>query len=71
MSFFPVQNLQRKVATITGQSSPGFWLAADSMGRPSIVASGEQWARGDTVAIIGGQIIGRAGKISNPSTYEV
>jgi len=71
MNFFQEQNLHRKVVTITSRTSPGFWLVADSMGRSFIVASGEQWISGDTVAIVGGQIIGRAGKISNPSTYNV
>jgi len=71
MSFFPVQDIQRQTAVITGHASPGFWLVADSLGRPFTVASGEQWRRGDTVAVIGGQIVGRAGKKDNPKTYEV
>jgi len=71
MTFFPVQDIQRRTATVTASSAPGFWLVADSMGRPFRVASGEQWRPGDTVAVIGGQIVGRAGKKNNPKIYEV
>lgn len=71
MSIFVSQAPGRKTGTITSQSSSGFWTVTDSMGRKVVASSAEQWRRGDSVAIIGNQIVGRAGKTANPKTYEV
>lgn len=71
MSLFTMLPPGRKTGTITGQSASGWWTVTDSMGRQVVAASAEQWRPGDSVAIIGGQIVGRAGRVAVPKTYEV
>lgn len=71
MSIFQMLPPGRKTGTITARSSSGWWTVTDSLGRQVVASSAENWRVGDTVAIIGGQIVGRAGKSSIPKIYEV
>lgn len=49
----------------------GWWIIEDSQGHYYRAASMELWRKGDQVVIQGDQIIGRAGKVPEPSVYEV
>lgn len=71
MIFFTPQMPGRKTGTITSQSSSGWWTVTDSMGRQVVASSNEQWRPGDSVAIVSGQIVGRAGTAAAIKTYEV
>ena len=61
----------RRTGQITGFHSPGFYLLRDLLGRAFLAASGEQWRVGDSVAVVSGQIVGRAGTAPAIKTYSV
>lgn len=71
MNIFTIDPPGRKTGTVTGPSSSGWWTVTDSLGRQVVAASAEQWRPGDEVAIVGGQIVGRAGRTITPTVYEV
>lgn len=73
MSLFePVQINKRFTGTVHSLIKGGWWIVLDSQQRKHRVASSSSDIKvGQKVAIIGGQIIGKAGKEATVSTYQV
>ena len=63
--------MKRFIGTVSKQSTPGFWLVKDKSGRIVVGASALQWRGGDSVVVVEGQIVGKAGKVANPKIFEV
>ena len=53
---------RRITGTIERAVTPGWWIIKDDSGRRHKVASPDLWRRGERVAVVGGQIVGHAGK---------
>lgn len=58
-------------ATVTRQTGPGTYLATDQGGRLRLVRSAETYRSGDRVSVLSGLIVGRAGRASAATIYEV
>ena len=50
---------------------PGYWLVKDKSRRQYQVASSDLHRKGDVVVIIDNQIIGNAGRLPEPKTFNV
>ena len=59
------------IATIERAVTPGAYLVRDQAGRLHRVAAVADWRRGETVLVVEGQIIGRAGAAGTVAVYEV
>ena len=59
------------IATIERATVPGSWLVRDQAGRLHRVASTADWRRGESVLVVEGWIVGRAGSTGAAAVYEV
>ena len=59
------------IATVEGAITPGSWLVRDTAGRLHRVAGAADWRRGESVLVVEGWIVGRAGSTGAAAVYEV
>jgi len=52
----------RTTGVILQAVTPGWWIIKDDSGHKHRVASQDLWRKGDRVAVVGGQVLGHAGK---------
>ena len=62
---------RRITGAIERAVTPGWWIIRDDSGRKHKVASPDLWRRGERVAVVGGQIVGHAGKQKRQQIYTV
>ncbi len=62
---------QRITGQIVSSIMPGWWIVEDDQGRKYRAASSGLYRSGDRVAVVGGQIVGKAGKAVDPAVYQV
>jgi len=59
---FGEDSSRRVTGAIERAVTPGWWIIRDDSGRRHKVASQDLWRKGERVAVVGGQIVGHAGK---------
>lgn len=62
---------QRITGRIVLSILPGWWIVSDDQGRKYRAASSGMYRSGDRVAVVGGQIVGAAGKAADPAVHQV
>jgi len=67
----PPGQSERITGTVVASLMPGWWIVEDTRGRRYRAASDALWRKGDMVAVVGGQIVGRSGRQESPAIYEV
>jgi hypothetical protein len=64
-------NNKRITGKIIKNILPGWWVVEDPSGKRYRVASDQSWRGGTTVAVVGGQIVGKAGEVNPSLVFEV
>lgn len=59
------------IATVERAITPGAWLVRDTAGRLHRVSGTADWRRGESVLVVDGWIVGRAGSPGTVAVYEV